>query len=529
MSQARNASKTRKGTKGKSRKDTKKQRRKRPTQQEIKARRQKYRAAQKALRRRELEAGLERSTKPATPNRVSPYATKEEEAAERLRVAQKWLDAIRPQLPALLESLSEIEDYRDPKKVEHELTMVLLFGILCFVLQMASRREGNRELTGPVLRDHLRELFPSLDKLPHQDTLNRILSNIDVEKIQESHLQMIRRLVRNKKLNRFLVQGCYPIAVDGTQKHARDKLLSPEWQQRTINKGKDTERQQYYVYVLEASFAFPNGFTLPLFSEFLSYKKGDTANDKQDCEQRAFKRLARRLKKEFPRLPIMLLLDGLYPSGPVMEIGRRNHWQFMIVLKDDSLPSVWEDYRGLITLEPGNKVTLTWGNRNQVYRWMNGMDYRFGNKKRQIVNLVECTETWTEIDPKTHQEVEKASHHAWISSEPLTKGNLHQRCNLAARHRWNIEEGFLVEKHHGYRYEHCFSQNWQAMLGYHYLMHLGHALNVLAQYSEALIQFVQQKGVRGFIKFIRDSLCGPWFDPASLEEGLASNPQLRLA
>ncbi len=67
------------------------------------------------------------------------------------------------------------------------------------------------------------------------------------------------------------------------------------------------------------------------------------------------------------------------------------------------------------------------------------------------------------------------------------------------------------------------------MLGYHYLMHLGHALSVLAQYSEALIQFVQQRGVRGFIKFIRDSLLGPWFDPASLKEGLAPKPQLRLA
>ncbi|MBK7235719.1 MAG: hypothetical protein IPI02_08895 [Sterolibacteriaceae bacterium] len=36
----------------------------------------------------------------------------------------------------------------------------------------------------------------------------------------------------------------------------------------------------------------------------------------------------------------MLLLDGLYPNGPVLERCRDYHWQFMIVLKDDSLPTV---------------------------------------------------------------------------------------------------------------------------------------------------------------------------------------------
>lgn len=78
--------------------------------------------------------------------------------------------------------------------------------------------------------------------------------------------------------------------------------------------------------------------------------------------------------------------------------------------------------------------------------------------------------------------MEKRSRHAWLSSEPLAKENLQERCDLGARHRWAIEEAILVKKHQGYHYEHLFSFNWNAMKGYHYLMHLGHALNVLAQY-----------------------------------------------
>ena len=99
---------------------------------------------------------------------------------------------------------------------------------------------------------------------------------------------------------------------------------------------------QYYVLVLEASLAFSSGMTIPLMSEFLSYTaQGDTDTKKQDCEQKAFKRLAKRLKAEFGHLAILVLLDGLYPNGPIMQLCRKNKWDSMMVLQDKSLKSVW--------------------------------------------------------------------------------------------------------------------------------------------------------------------------------------------
>jgi len=76
--------------------------------------------------------------------------------------------------------------------------------------------------------------------------------------------------------------------------------------------------------------------TIPLVSEFLSYTEGDQETNKQDCELKAFTRLTRRIKDYFPRLPILVLLDGLYANDPVMELCRGYHWQFMIVLQNDS-------------------------------------------------------------------------------------------------------------------------------------------------------------------------------------------------
>ncbi len=66
------------------------------------------------------------------------------------------------------------------------------------------------------------------------------------------------------------------------------------------------------------------------------------------------------------------------------------------------------------------------------------------------------------------------------------------------------------------------------MKGYHYLMRLGHMLNVLAQYSEHLVKTIRELGMRGFIRFVRETVGGRWLDPLLVLEHIASHFQLRL-
>jgi len=73
---------------------------------------------------------------------------------------------------------------------------------------------------------------------------------------------------------------------------------------------------------------------------------------------------------------------------------------------------------------------------------------------------------------------------------------------VGARHRWAIEEGLLAEKRHGYHYEHCFAEDWNGMRRYHYLMRIGHLINILVWYSSALSAVVRSLGVRGLLEFI---------------------------
>jgi len=486
------------------------------------------------LHRRQAAQGLERRSTSTIANGTNEWKTVDEEKQARQEAVEEQLKVYRCVLPVLLGRFAKIPDPRNPKTVKHKSTVLMLYGILSFVFQMASRREANRQMTMPVFQENLHLMFPELEKLPHQDTLNRLLSKIEVDQIEEALLGLIDRFVRQKKFYRYLVSNCYPVAIDGTQKLVRDGCWDEQCLEREVackEAGASvTTRPQYYVYVLEASLAFANGMTIPLISEFLSYAGGDWERNKQDCELKAFKRLAERIKKRFPRLPVMVLLDGLYANGPVVELCRRYRWQFMIVLQDESLTSVWEEVEGLKKLQPRNRLDRPWGERKQHFWWVNDIEYRYDNhdRKKQTVHVVICEENWEEVDRQTARITQKRSKHAWLSSEPLSRGNVHERCNLGARHRWGIENNFLVEKRHGYHYEHFFSQNWKAMKGYHFLMHLGHLINTLAQNTAQLARLVRRMGVRGVIGLLRETCSGPWLDAGRIRLALAAPCQIRL-
>jgi len=489
--------------------------------------------------RRQLQAeGRIQPSEPAPASRCCPYPSVEHECEARTYAATEHTRLIRSQLPPLLLRLRSIKEPRQPKKIKHTLSVLMLYGILIFVHHVASRREANVEITRPMFEHNLRLLFPELDHLPHADTLYRLLCKIDVGQIEQAHIDLVRRLMRKKKFANYLINNGYPIAIDGTQKLGHCSFWSDSLQQKRLSdapSNSDLPQEpvyQYSVYVLEANLCFHNGMVIPLMSEFLDYQQGDTEQNKQDCETRAFHRLAERIKKAFPKLPVILLLDGLYPNGPVLERCRQYNWDFMIVLQDSSLPTVWKEYQGLQALSPDQEYRQNWGERTQHFRWVNDIRYEYGPNARHHLDLhlVVCQEQWQTIDEK-NTIVTKTATHAWISARKLWRNNLHQRCNLAARHRWGIESCNLVEKHQGYHYEHLFAQNWNAMRGYHYLMRLAHLLNTLARFSSALAKQHLELGVRAFIKFLRSTFSGPWFDlagVAAIQQRMHDPFQLRL-
>jgi len=490
------------------------------------------RRKQRELKKQQKKQGKKHPPTCTLPNRKSNLKTVDEEKAAIQHVTEEQLKVYRQLLPGLLKKLSRIPDPRNPKKTKHKMTVVMLYGILMFVFHIPSRRRANQEMTTPQLLENLKAVFPELTDMPHQDTLCRLLEKVEVAEIETIYIELLKKLIRKKKFRNLLHQKRYLVAVDGTQKYVMDECWNEHYLRREIP-GKDGE-YQYYAYVLEAVLIFSNGMVLPLMSEFLenSAELEKIENDeewKQDCELKAFYRLAKRLKREFPKLSLTLLLDGLYANGPVMEVCRKNKWEFMIVLKDKSLPSVWEEAKGLMRLDTEREYQheRMWQGRQQTFRWVNEIEYGFGKRKKLTIHIVTCEESWEEIDKKGCT-VMKTTRHAWISSSPINRKNVHERCNLAARKRWLQENNILKEKHQGYQYEHIFSHDWNAMRGYHYLMHIARMLNEMALHSISLTEHVKEVGIQSFIEKFRTAMTHRELDTQRLRRLIESPGQLRL-
>lgn len=461
----------------------------------------------------------ERQKKPALPNRKSRAGTVEEELAERQDTAQRAATVYRQMLPSLLVKLSKIEDPRDPKKVKHKMTVLMAYGILLFVYQITSRREANKNLSQPIFFENLNSIFPELESLPHADTLARLLEKINVTEIQECMIKLIKDLIRRKKFKNYLIRKHYLIAIDGTQKLYRDY----QWDEKCLKRhvGGEAHIPQFYVYVLEAVLVLDNGITLPLMSIFLKNQDYIEGVTKQDCEQKAFHRMAEKLKKIFPRTRIAVVVDGLYACGPIIRTCRTNNWDYMIVLKEDCLKDVWREATGLIRIDPENSLEVMWGDRKQVYTWANDIEYEYGKngRNKEILNVVICQETWWENHSRSTKKIEeKNTRYAWLSSRRLNEKNVFERCTKMGRYRWKIENNILTEKHQGYEYEHCYSYTWNAMEGFHYLMKIGRLLNVMALNSELLADKVKELGIRGFISHLKLACSGSPLDKAKIQE-----------
>jgi hypothetical protein len=493
------------------------------------------RRLQRSLKEKQKKEGLDYPPTFTLPNRKSDFETVAEEKEAVQSATEEKLRVYRLLLPGLLKRLGRISDPRNQRKVKYKTDALMLYGILMFALQMGSRRRTNREMTTPQLIENLQAVFPELTGMPHQDTLSRLLEKIDVAMIESIYIDLLKQLIAKKKFKHLLHKGRYLVAVDGTQKYVMSECADERYLRRRVP-GTENE-YQYYAYVLEAVLIFSNGMVLPLLSEFLenSPELERIENDdkwKQDCELKAFYRLAARLKRIFPRLRLTLLLDGLYANGPVMEICRRNRWGFAIVLKDGSLPTVWREAKGLMRLDAEGECRheQIWRGRRQIFRWVNGIEYdyeRGGRKKRLKVHLVTCEESWLDID-KNGTEITRTSRHAWILDKSITRESVHNYCNLAARKRWLHENNILKEKHQGYQYEHIFSYHWGAMRGYHYLMHIGRMLNEMAIHSVYLTEHVKAVGEKSFIRKFREAIGNRELDRGRLRRMAASPGQLRL-
>jgi hypothetical protein len=369
-----------------------------------------------------------------------------------------------------------VDDPRRPELILYPLPALLFTGVLMFLCRLGARRQIAHQLrqNGPSAAK-FQALF-GMDTCPHGDTLDLTFGRLDPDQVQAVVTAMVRILIRKKVLDRYRLLGWYfVIAIDGTGRLTFPERHCPHCMTMTQN-GKTT----YYHPVLEAKLVLPNGFAFSILTEFIE-NPGENPS-KQDCELKAFYRLAKRLKAAFPRLPICLSLDSLFAGGPTMSICEQHNWKFMIVHKDGDIPFVHQEFESLLPLTPQNHLTFLTGPQGktrQEYGCINDIAYTDSQKKKHTVGVLECMES--EPDPK-HPGQTKTTRFRWIPNFTLKDKQIIQLANQGGRIRWKIEnEGFNVQKNGGFNLEHAYTTNLVASKVFYLLLQVAHLLAQLIE------------------------------------------------
>jgi hypothetical protein len=389
----------------------------------------------------------------------------QEKKLSKKNLIPKLYKTIAHHFPHLLNKIREIEDFRRKKK--YELAELIMAAVVMFVFKKGSRNAFDNEREEEEFRNNYEKIFKV--RFPHMDTVDNAMRALDEKCLEKLKTVLVKNLIKKKSFHKYRLMGKYHrVVVDGTHVMTVRKGHCEHCLHRTSGK---TGKTTYFHNILEAKLVCENGFCISLGTEWIENPNGEY--DKQDCELKAFVRLAEKLKTDYPRLPICIEADGLYPNQTFFRICKENGWEWLITFKDGNLPSLWKEVLVLKELEEENSrrhiIHKDGKNILHTYTWVRDLDCC-----GFAVNWFECVE---EADSKTTRFVH-------ISSLEPDYHNILEMTE-SGRMRWKIEnEGFDIQKNHGYGLGHQYSRvSVRAAKNYHQCMQIAHMICQLFELS----------------------------------------------
>jgi hypothetical protein len=390
---------------------------------------------------------------------------------------------INRRFPELFNKTSELPEFR--KRPVYQINDLIISGLLMFLFKQQTRNQADNAAKNLDFADSIWRFFKV--NIADMDTVDVYLRQLDPNELEEIKHYMIARIIKSKMfLSQRFDNAYYMIAVDGTGLHTFSYEPFKGCPYKEHKNGKRT----YTTYVLEAKLVTLSGFSVSMATQWIENPINGKFS-KQDIESKAFKRLSVDLKKAFPRLPIMLLLDGLYPNKPVLDICRKNNWKYNIVLKDNSLKTVQEELQDMVLSKEYFKYsdvnTISTYNYSTEYRAFNDVRY-----KDHHFNVLETLVTKTHIKTK-EKEINRFVH---ITNVKVNKTSV-SKVSQAGRMRWKIEnEGFNNQKNSGYNLQHKFSRtNFNASKNYYQLLQIADIINQLVYKQKAVQAFIKKHGL----------------------------------
>lgn len=197
-------------------------------------------------------------------------------------------------------------------------------------------------------------------------------------------------MIRNKTYEDSKILGKYNLVLDAVRFQKAHYEISKEWLKETVE-GKTT----WYLSMLELKLV-ANNMAVSIMSEMIKNedqkKENETEEEiknknaeqlKQDCELKASKRLLLKFRKTYPRLPVRIIADSLYPSMSLIELCEKENIEYIFVLKDKRIPTLLRDFLEVVSMPEGNREIIEDGEKIIFTLWENEIDY-----KERKINII---------------------------------------------------------------------------------------------------------------------------------------------
>ena len=364
--------------------------------------------------------------------------------------------------------MKKTKEHRHQSYIEYKKHVLLFTRILGVVFRIESMRKTTETLNKVVCITNISKILgleEELDELPHWNTINNYLEKLDPSELEKIIPQLVYRLTRMRSFENSRIRNKYwQVIIDGTHLYTFKEQHCEHCLKREF---KDDDgnvlRKEYYHVVLEAKLVIEGNMVISIATEFVENESQEVK--KQDCELNAFYRLAKKLKRCFPRLPICLGMDSLYAAAPVFNLCRTYNWHYIVRFKDGSISSVAKEFHTLKHMEPSQIWSKTGDGVEKTYRYVTKLPYQTHD-----LNIVE------------YEQSDLKYPFVFVTDLAVSKRNCEQLV-LDGRRRWKIEnEGFNVQKNQGMGLEHMFSKDYIAIKNHYFLIQIGH---MIAQFLEA--------------------------------------------
>ena len=391
-------------------------------------------------------------------------------------------------VPELLKYIDEICEPR--KRNNYSMRYLIMSEMLMFLSEGKSQRFTETAFENTKYLENMSNIIQEkVESIPDAEIYTNVFSRIEKEEIEKLQYKINYQMIRNKTYEDSKILGKYNLVLDATRFQKAHYEISKEWLNET-KEGKTT----WYLSMLELKLV-ANNMAISIMNEMIKNEDKKKENEteevvknksieelKQDCELNASKRMLPRFRKIYPRLPVRIIADSLYPSIGLIELCEKENIEYIFVLKDKRIPTLLSEFLALVSMPEGNREIMENKEKRVLTLWENNIDYK-GKKVNVIRQITKDKETG------------KNSKWMWITNRVITRKNLYKIIYCARIRDYIENQGFREQKiTSGIDLEHVYSKNVKAIKVIYTIIQITHLILQIIEHSDICGDFKQKYG-----------------------------------